>query len=187
MKKSGFVFSVLFLVLLISCPMLAGAQDTLTTPDEPALEIFTNKKSYHAGDSGFAVLRLDTYGKLDSAEIQIEILSPGGKLVEGDILYTKIPKGTIVNPDTKQTVQVLYDESIYYFGPEKTIYRTVDFEVPMDIPTGDYIISGQVTGAGVVLHEKTGVHISGPGGFLNYIFLLYIVVLLYSLYLLRRS
>jgi len=185
MIKRGFAFLVL--LLTISGPVLAGAEDVLTRPDQPALEIFTNKHSYLAGESGFVVLRLDTYGKIDSAEIEIEVLSESGKLVEGDILYTKIPARTIVNPETKQTVQFLYDESIHYFGPEKSIFRIIEFEIPMDIPTGDYAIAGRVTAGDMVLKGQTSVQIAGPGGFLDYIFLVYIAVLIYSLYLLRRN
>ncbi len=53
MIKRGFAFLVL--LLTISGPGLAGAEDVLTTPDQPALGIFTNKHSYLAGESGFSV------------------------------------------------------------------------------------------------------------------------------------
>jgi hypothetical protein len=182
------VFVLLALVLIPACAMAVAEGPVLTDSGQfPTMELLTNKESYSAGDSGFVVLRLDTYGMMDSADIEIEILSPSGKLVEGDILYTDIPEETVLNPETKQTVQVVYEESVEYFGPEKTIIRMVEFEIPMDVLTGDYMITGMASGGGSVLEQQKTVHITGPGGFMDYIFLVYIAMLVYSLYLLRRE
>jgi hypothetical protein len=174
-------------VLLMAVPQFAAAQDALTESDEPTLHIFTNRAHYEGGERGFVVLVLETHGKMQSAEIEIEVLSESGNLVEGDILHTKIPMTSIVNQGTKQTVQLMYDESITYFGPEKTVYRTVDFEVPMDISTGRYTITGRVTSPGIVLNEEASIYITGPGGFLDVMFLVYIAALVCSFYLLRRA
>lgn len=167
----------------------AVAEDTLTAPEEgePSLEVITSKFYYMAGDEGFVVLRLDTYGKMENADIEVEVLSPSGKLVEGEMMYTKIPKEVIVNPNTMQTAQVLYDESIHYFGAERTAFRIIEFEVPMDILSGDYTITGRASGGGIVLEDEVIVHMEGPGGFVNIIFVVYIVILAYSVYLLRRE
>ncbi len=182
------VFVLLALLLTPVCGM-AVVEDSMhmSSGQFPTMELLTNKESYGAGDHGFVVLRLDTYGLMDSADIEVEILSPSGKLVEGDILYTDIPKETVMNPETKQTVQVVYEESVEYFGPEKTIIRMVEFEIPMDVLTGDYTITGMASGGGSVLKQQKTVHITGPGGFVDYIFLVYIAMLVYSLYLLRRE
>ncbi len=184
-------FMCILLVFVIAAAASSGAiaEDTITTPGEgePALEVITNKLYYAAGDVGFVVLRLDTYGKMGSADMEVEILSPSGRMVGGDMLYTKIPKEVIVNPNTMQTAQVLYDESIEYFGDERTAFRIIEFEIPMDIMSGDYTITGRASGGGIVLEDEAVVHMEGPGGFLNMIFVVYIVILAYSVYLLRRE
>lgn len=187
MRKLLCIFMVI--ALAASATSSAVAEETLTTPEggEPTLELITNKQYYRAGDEGFVVLRLDTYGKMESADIEVEVLSPGGKLVEGEMMYTRIPKEVILNPNTMQTAQVLYDESIHYFGAEKTAFRIIEFEVPMDILSGDYTITGRAGGGGIVLTDEATVHMEGPGGFLNIIFVVYIVILAYSVYLLRRE
>ncbi|MBN2331249.1 MAG: hypothetical protein JXC85_05540 [Candidatus Aenigmarchaeota archaeon] len=184
-------WTLLFIVLVASSPLARGAlaEDAITAPEggEPSLEVITNKFYYLAGEEGFVVLRLDTYGKMGTADIEVEILSPSGKLVDGGMMYTRIPKEVIVNPNTMQTAQILYDESIKYFGDEKTAFRIIEFEVPMDILSGDYTITGRAAGGGIVLHDEATVHMEGPGGFLNVIFVVYILILVYSVYLLRRE
>ena len=187
MRKLLWIFLIVALAAAVSSS--AVAEETLTTPEEgePSLEVITNKFYYLAGDEGFVVLRLDTYGKMGNADIEVEVLSPSGKLVEGEMMYTKIPKEVIVNPNTMQTAQVLYDESIHYFGAERTAFRIIEFEIPMDILSGDYTITGRARGGGIVLEDEAIVHMEGPGGFLNIIFVVYIVILAYSVYLLRRE
>ena len=184
-----FLCVLLVVAIAAAASSSAVAQDAITTSEEgePVLEVITNKFYYAAGDVGFVVLRLDTYGKMDNADIEIEILSPSGKLVEGDMMYTKIPKEVIVNPNTMQTAQILYDESIQYFGDERTAFRIIEFEIPMDIMSGEYTVTGRASGGGIVLEDEAIVHMEGPGGFLNIIFVVYIVILAYSVYLLRRE
>jgi len=176
-----------FLVISVIIQCAPVYADELTDSRNPALHITTNKNLYEAGERGFIVVRLDTYGKMDSAEIEMEILSSSGRLVEGDIIYTTIPSKTTVNTDTKQTEQTFYDESVTYFGEEKTIYRVIDFEIPLDTPEGTYSITARVTAPGIFLKEQEMVQISGPGGFVNFIFVAYAAVLLCAIYLLRRS
>jgi hypothetical protein len=187
MKKILWV--LLVVTVMAAASSSAVAEDTIITPEEgqPALEVITNKNNYAAGDVGFVVLRLDTYGKMGSADIEVEVLSPSGKLVEGDMMYTKIPKEVIVNPNSMQTAQILYDESIQYFSDGRTAFRIIEFEVPMDIMSGEYTITGRASGGGIVLEDEAVVHMEGPGGFLNIIFVVYIVILAYSVYLLRRE
>jgi hypothetical protein len=165
----------------------AIAQDAISDKGEPRLEILSNKAAYGAGEGGFIVIRLDTFGKMDSARIELEITSPVGKFVEGDILYTDIPETAVVNPNTRQTAQVMYNEGIGYFGAGNSIIRIVEFEVPMDVSSGTYSITGRASGAGMSLEDSIEVSMSGPGGFMDVIFILYIAALLYSLYLLRKG
>lgn len=181
------VIVILGAAFLALGPAAVLAQNIMSTSNEPSLQLYTNKGSYEAGDEGFVVLQLDTYGQMDSAEIEIQVLSESGKLVEGYLLYTKIPKSTLVNPETKQTTQVIYDESIQYFGPEKTIFRIINFEIPLDVPTGSYSVIGLVSGNAISLKGETSMYVTGPGGSVNLIFLAYLAVLVFSLYLIRRG
>lgn len=182
------VYAVLVSIMVLSLPLsMVQAQDTLSRSDTPVLEAYANKDSFEAGEHGFVIVVLETYGKMESALIEVEVLSPSGKFTEGDILYTKIPQESVFNEQTSQTAQIIYSESVEYFTPQKTIFRLVDFDVPINAKTGDYKIAVRVTGADVSLVEEDVIGISGPGGFLDIIFLAYIVVLAISLfYLLRR-
>lgn len=188
MRSLWLQFFLLVMLFSIVCLVIFGAaQPDDYTTGEPALLLYTNKPAYSAGESGFLILILETYGKMDSAEMEIGVLSPRGVMVEGYLIYTDIPKTVVVDRFSQQTEQVVYNESVPFFGRERTIYRVIDFEVPLDVLTGEYRISGLVTGSGFTLREEVPVHFSGPGGFLDVIFLVYIAVLLFSLYLLRRS
>jgi hypothetical protein len=183
-KCKAFCVAVL---LLMASAAAASAQETLKGHEVPTLHIFTDRGFYEGGERGYVVLVIDTYGQVERAGIEVEVLSESGAVVEGDLLYTNIPQAVIVNPQTKQTMQKMYEESITYFGPQVTVYRFVEFEVPLDAKTGDYTITGRVFSSEIALEEETMIHVTGPGGFMDIIFLLYIAVLLVSFYLLRRN
>ncbi len=164
----------------------AHAQHSFGPGSGPVLHLITNKASYDSGESGFVVLMMDTYGVIDKADIEVEMLSDDGRLVGGDVMSTEIPESS-GEDEPYQTVQTIYQESVTYFGPERKVYRTVEFDVPLDARTGNYTILGRVVSPEATLTEKVGIHVTGPGGFTDVIFLAYIAVLGFSFYLIRRG
>ena len=182
MKKSSLL--VAFILAASVLAAAAHAADTLT--GSPSLSLQTSKDRYYAGESGFVVIRLDTYGLIEEVDMEVEVLSPAGKLVEGDMLYVRIPATTTVLEEG-QSVQTIYTETLTYFGPGKSVYRTVPFEIPLDIANGEYTVAARAVYSGGTLKDETTVQMMGPGGFLDIIFAVYLVILALSVYMLRRS
>jgi len=175
---------ILILIMFLAIPVSA---DELIIYKEPRLEIYTDKNSYYAGEKGIITAEIETFGAIQEAEIEMEILSPEGKLVYGDLLYTKVPRESVLNPYTEQTVQVLYQEDIDYMSPGKIIRRNIDFEVPIDTKTGTYTINTKLVSPYMTLEKSKFLYISGEGEFVDVIIIIYIVILVFSLYLVWRD
>ena len=155
--------------------------------DQPQLDVYTDKCSYEAGDNGKIITEIKTYGIIKDALIEVEILTPEGKLVYGDILYTQIPIKTILNPTVTQTEQVVYHENIDYVGPEKTITRTIPFEVPFNAIEGFYTLNVRMTTPEMRMESSKNIYIIGGGEKVDLIMILYILTLVFSLYLIWRD
>jgi len=182
-----FQILALVLILFLAIPVVA---DELTIPKEAResrLEIYTDKDSYYSGERGKIILEIETFGVMQETEIELEILSPEGKLVYGDILYTEIPRKTVLNPDTEQTEQVIYHEDIGYMSSGKTIRRVIDFEVPIDAVTGTYTLNIELISPDMSFGKSEFLYISGSGNNVDVIILIYIVILIFSLYLAWRG
>ncbi|NIO44037.1 MAG: hypothetical protein GTN36_00585 [Candidatus Aenigmarchaeota archaeon] len=177
----------LVLVLFLAIPVVADEITIAKETKESRLEIYTDRDSYYSGERGRIILEIETFGEMEEAEIELEILSPEGKFVYGDILYTEIPRKTVLNPDTEQTEQILYHEDISYMKPGKTIIRVIDFEVPIDAVTGTYTININLISPGITFGKSEFLYISGSGGSVDVIILVYIVILIFSLYLAWRG
>ncbi|NIM47135.1 MAG: hypothetical protein GTN40_03185 [Candidatus Aenigmarchaeota archaeon] len=177
----------LILIMLLALPVVA---DELTIPKEAKgsrIEIYTDEESYYSGERGIIIAEIETFGEMQEAEIEIEILSPEGKLVYGDLLYTEIPRKTVLNAETEQTEQVIYHEDIGYMSPQKTIRRVIDFEVPIDAVTGTYTLNVNLRSPDITFGKSEFLYISGSGETIDFIILIYIVILIFSLYLIWRG
>jgi hypothetical protein len=172
-----FQIFTLALILLLSASVFA---------QEPSMEIYADKSTYLSGEIGTITVEVKTFGRMSEAEIELEILSPGGKPIFGDIVYTKMPSEIILNENTAQTMQTLYEESIDFMGPEKSVMRTIDFEVPIDATEGVYTLYTKLTSPGMTLEKSKFLFISGGGEIVDVIIIIYIVILIFSLYLVWR-
>jgi hypothetical protein len=185
------LFLVLMFLGLFLCSAFpyAAAQDAMAEAEVPSLHIMPSKASYEAGERGFAVLVIETYGKISQAEVELELLSSTGALKGGDVISTDIPGKDAGDtlPEKAVTQSWFYSEGVEYFAPEKTVYRVFPFDIPIDAQTGNYTLVGRVSGDGVSLREESRIRVEGPGGLVNLLFVGYIAVLLYSVYLLRRE
>ena len=170
--------------MFLAIPVTA---DQLIVQQNPRLEIYANRDSYYAGEKGIITAEIETYGIIRQAEIELEILSPEGKLIYGNLLYTEIPQKSILNPYTEQTEQILYHENIEYMGPEKIVKRNIDFEVPIDAVTGTYTMNMILRTPEIELKKSGFLYISGGGQMIDFIILIYIVILIFSLYLIWRG
>jgi len=170
-------FLILILILFLATPAFS---------QEPRIEIYTNKESYHAGERGIIIAEIETLGEMSEAEIEIEILSPEGKLVYGDLVYTRIPQRTVLNPYTEQTEQIIYHEDIEYLSPGKVVRRYVDFEIPIDVISGTYTVNVRLASAETFIEKSKSLYISGSGKYIEFVIVIYIVILIFSLYLLWR-
>ncbi len=173
-----FCFLSLALLLLLSMPVLA---------QQPSMEIITNKNTYLSGESGTITVRIESFGRISEAEIELEIISPGGVPIFGDIIYTKIPSEIVLNENTEQTVQTLYRDNIDFMGPEKTVERNVEFEIPIDVTEGVYTLYAKLTTPGMVLEDSKFLFISGGGEAVDVVIIIYILILTFSLYLVWRE
>ncbi len=178
---------ILILILFLSVPIFADELTILKDMKGSRIEIYTDKESYVSGERGTIIIEVETFGKMEQAEIEIEILSPGGKLVYGDLLYTQIPRKTVLNPYTEQTEQVIYHEDIGYMGPGKIVRRIVDFEVPIDAVKGTYTLNVKLRSPDITFGKSESLYISGGGEAIDVIILIYIVILIFSLYLVWRG
>jgi len=176
--------SALFTFLIIV--NVACAQNSFGSGSGPTLHLASNKDSYESGESGFVVLMIDTYGIIKNAVIEVEILNKERNIIGGDIQETEVPESA-GDGKVYQTMQTIYNESVTYFGPERKVYRTIDFDLPLDLRSGNYTIVGRVVSPEMTLSEKVGIHITGPGGYTDVMFLAYIAVLGFSFYLIRRG
>jgi len=173
--------------MFLAMPVIA---DELTIPKDvkgSRIEIYTDKDSYFSGERGTIIAEIETFGEMQEAEIELEILSPEGKLVYGDLLYTKIPRKSVLNPGTEQTEQVLYHEDISYMSSGKTIRRVIDFEVPIDAVTGTYTLNVNLVSPDISFGKSEFLYISGSGQSVDVIIFIYIVILIFSLYLAWRG
>jgi len=177
---------ILILIVFLAIPVVAD-ELVILSETKPKLEIYTDKESYHAGERGVITTEIETFGKIQEAEIEIEILSPEGKLVYGYLLYTEIPKETILNPYSDQTIQILYHEDIGYMSPGRIVRRDIVFEVPIDAITGTYTINTKLRSPDITLGKSKFLYISGSGEVIDIIILIYIVILIFSLYLAWRG
>jgi hypothetical protein len=173
-------FQTLTIILFLLLSVSVFAQ-------QPSMEIYTEKNTYLSGERGTINIRIDTFGRMSEAEIELEILSPGEKPIFGDIVYTKIPSEIILNENTEQTVQTLYQESIDFMGPEKTVIKSIGFEVPIDATEGIYTLYAKLTSPGMTLEKTKFLFISGGGEIIDVVILFYIVILIFSLYLVWRD
>jgi hypothetical protein len=171
-------FFVLVLILILSVPVFA---------QDPSIEIFTDKNTYLSGHRGTITVEVKTYGRISEAEIELEILSPSGIPIFGDIIYTKIPSQIVLNENTEQTVQTLYQETIDFMGPEKTATKSIDFEVPIDATEGIYTLYARMTSPGMTLESRKYLFIGGGGEAVDFVIIIYILILIFSLYLIWRG
>ena len=178
-------FVLFFIIILVTHAF--AADPILIIIDQPELNVYADKCSYEAGDSGKIITEIKTYGMIEDTLIEVEVLTPEGKLVYGDILYTEVPIKTILNPTITQTEQVVYHENIDYVGPEKTITRTIPFEVPLDAAEGFYTLNVRMTTPKMKMEDSKNIYIIGGGEKVDLIMLLYIMTLILSLYLIWRD
>jgi hypothetical protein len=171
-------FLVILLVLVLSVPVIA---------QEPSIEIYTDRNTYLSGQRGTVIIEAKTFGRISEAEIELEIFSPSGSPIFGDIIYTKIPSEIVLNENTEQTVQTLYDEDIDFMGPEKTASKSIDFEVPIDAPEGVYTLFARMTSPALTLESRKFLFISGGGEAVDFVLIIYIIILIFSLYLVWRG
>ena len=151
------------------------------------MEIYTDKNTYLSGQRGTITIEIQTFGRISEAEIELEILSPGGKPIFGDIIYTKIPSEIVLNENTEQTIQTLYQETIDFMGPEKTATKSIDFEIPIDATEGIYTLYMRMTSPGLTLDKTKYIFISGGGQVVDIVIIIYILILIFSLYLVWRG
>jgi hypothetical protein len=168
----------LILILILSVPVFA---------QQPTIEIYTDKNTYLSGQRGIIDIEVKTFGRISEAEIELEIISPGGVPIFGDIIYTKIPNEIVLNENTEQTIQTLYQETIDFMGPEKTACRSIEFEVPIDATEGIYTLYMRMTSPGLVLEKTKYLFISGGGEAVDFVIIIYIIILIFSLYLIWRG
>ena len=171
-------FLILILTLALAMPVIA---------EQPKIEIYTDKNTYLSGERGIITAEIETFGVIHEAEIEMEILGPSGKFVYGDLLYIQIPKKTILNPNTMQTEQVLYHEDIDYLDAGKTIRRNINFEVPINAVEGIYTVIVRLASPYITLEGSKYLYISGGGEVIDIIIIIYIVILILSLYLIWRG
>ena len=160
----------IFLVLFLLVPVMA---------QEPSIEVYSDRSTYLSGQIGTITVEVKTFGRISEAEIELEIFSPSGSPIFGDIIYTKIPSKIVLNENTEQTVQTLYQETIDFMGPEKTAVKTIEFEVPVDATEGVYTLYARMTSPGLTLESRKFLFISGGGEAVD--------ILIFSLYLVWRG
>lgn len=173
-----FHFLTLALILIFSVTVFA---------QEPSVVISTDKNTYLSGEMGTISIEIETFGRMSEAEIELEIFSPGGVPIFGDIVYTKIPSEIVLNENTEQTIQALYRETIDFMGPEKSVVRNVNFEVPIDATEGIYTLYMKLTSPGLTLERNKYLFIVGGGEVVDFVIIIYIVILVFSLYLVWRE
>lgn len=169
---------ILISIIILSIPVFA---------QEPSIEIFTDKNTYLSGHRGTITFEIKTYGRISECEIELEIISPSGRPIFGDIIYTKIPSVIVLNENTEQTVQTVYEEKIDFMGPEKTAIRSIDFEVPIDATEGIYTLYARMTSPGMTLESSKYLFIGGGGEAVDFVIIIYIIILIFSLYLVWRG
>ena len=163
---------MLIALLAMAMPAFASLPD-----NAPKLTVSTDKGIYTAGDSGTIFIQLDTYGIFSAAEIEAVVTSPEGIIIGGALIYTDIPEKIRIMPGTRQTEQVLLKEGVQYLGDEKTIMRTVRFEVPAAAPSGDYTVKARVIAHGVLLENSAVIGVIGAGA-IDAILLIYIITII---------
>ncbi|MFH1473839.1 MAG: hypothetical protein ABIE55_02995 [Candidatus Aenigmatarchaeota archaeon] len=173
-----FHFLALALILVFSATVFA---------QEPTMEIYTDRSTYLAGEIGTIRIEIESFGRISEAEIELEILSPGGVPIFGDIIYTKIPSEIVLNENTGQTVQTLYKDTIDFMGPEKSVVKNINFEVPINAEEGVYTLFMRLTSPGLTLHKANYLFISGGGEIVDVVIIIYIIILIFSLYLVWRG
>lgn len=143
---------------------------------EPELNIYADRLVYGAGDSGLLILELNTYGVMREAEIEVVILSPENVIVDGAIIYTKVPEVVNINKDTWQTEQTVLKEGLEFLQEERTVLRKIDFTIPQAAPTGDYKVKARVVYIGGVLEEEGVMGVVG-GGVVDAILGIYVIII----------
>ena len=180
------VYAALLLLLVLYLPM-ASAEDSMVAPRGPTLHLIPSSSEYEAGEHAFVVVTLENLFDADSVDIEIQLLAPGGGLAGGDVAEYSVPETDTPNAGSKETVSEIYRESVTYFGGSRAIYRLVEFDVPLDAATGEYTIAARAAAGNTELEDKVRVSVSGPGGFMDITFLVYIAILFVSVYLIRRE
>lgn len=178
------IIGIVLILFLFLSTITFASEPIIIVLEKPRLNVCTNKCSYFAGEIGELEMTIDSLGMISEAEVEVEVLSPEGKLVYGDLFYTEMPAKTLLNPYTEQTQQVIYHEHIDYLSPEKTVKRNVYFEIPLDAPTGEYTINVKLFSPDLRLEKTNKIYINGGEETVDLIIIFYILVLAFSLYLL---
>ena len=168
-------FLIAGFILILSAFVLA---------QQPNVQVYTDRGIYSAGECGTIFIDIDTFGKLSSAEIEALILSPEGQLVDGYIIITDIPEETVLNPQTEQTIQTIIEEDIEYFQEEMKVTRQVNFKLSENLPLGSYPIEVLVRSPEMSLQGSGSLMVVGPGVF-DITILIYIAIVIFSIYLMR--
>jgi hypothetical protein len=170
-----YLLAALLIFALLATPVLA----------DPSVVIETDKDYYAAGEQGLITVLITPDGVIKEAEIIIEVVTDEEIPVFADIIYTQIPYQTILN-NHEVTMQVIYNEDISYFE-NLTARRDIIFDVPLEVPIGNYTINVMLESPDITLTTSKEIEIYGSGNYVDILFIIYILILVYVIYMLIRG
>jgi hypothetical protein len=155
---------------------------------QPSMHVYSDRYSYFSGENCLLTIKVDTFGLIDRAEVGIELATESGRTVDGVIFRMDVPDVEVVNRGLKETSIELYGEGPAYMAPEKTIYRTVSFRVAEGLPSGIYKFNVMLSSPSGGLLSSSAVEITGrPGTGEGLVLVMYIFLMLYTIYILVRD
>lgn len=174
--------------LFLTVPAALLMLVSLAQAQSPLLQVYTDEYSYLSGDICYMTIKLDTYGRLSQGEVSVELTDRNGALADGVIFHTSVPEKFVQNSGRKETVMEVINEGVQYNSPEKTIYRTVDFRIPADLEPGIYNVGVMFFAPEGRLSAGSRIEVaSGDGSGMGIVLAIYIFLIIYTVYTLRRG
>lgn len=156
----------------------------ITSSHAQELNVSTDKLLYFSGDIGKIFINIGSVKKGEYTLV-VEIRSSSGKIIEGFIVDTEFPSYSYVVSDDRYTSQILLKELLHSIYRDNFL-REIHFKV-RNVESGKYTIVA-------FLYDNTGKKISSniheieivnPRIQINLIIFIYLLILIYSIYIMR--